>query len=559
MMKRTVLTLLCFSTYVDAFSSTPQATPQADDTAAWAASPAACSTPPFWETNWDAYDMTDAQTPLCQHSSALFEEQLTPWTNMNQEALNLQTFLSKGSSENYVKLEKDLKHDLIEGEGYWYSIGWGAPFFGTNLTYLPNFTSFLEGYKTDGLIILHKGKMVYEKYWNGQTEHTRHLIFSCGKSMAGLMGEMLIELGHLSESALITDIIPEMKRSGFVGATVRDVLDMKVALQFEEYSEERGCNFTAAILNFAQMTKVDESTGKVSMSYDLNKIPPGCQSFFWTMSKGRRNQHALRWEDLASIVGGEPGTMPPYMPGPQNLREFLPTLEPNAAKKHGVWYDWSSNYKSPVTDVLEWVLDRTLKALGSSDLGATHQEYFVKKIWSQLGQDHDATVGIDPTGVAMFSADMSATLPDMARLGQVLLNGGISITSQGTQKQVIPKPVVERLRNPPLKYKEESYQNFWDEGYISQFWNGQANPYFKDYLPKNVSESVKRLYSNPPRSEPPLFFGLQGVWGQFVSIYPELDMVVARHATDAEYGAHHTDNYNAWQIAWMKLNSGVDG
>jgi len=35
--------------------------------------------------------------------------------------------------------------------------------------------------------------------------------------------------------------------------------------------------------------------------------------------------------------------------------------------------------------------------------------------------------------------------------------------------------------------------------------------------------------------------------------------VVARHATDAEYGAHHPDIYNAWQIAWMRLNSGVDG
>jgi len=251
------------------------------------------------------------------------------------------------------------------------------------------------------------------------------------------------------------------------------------------------------------------------------------------------------------------------MPGPQNIREFLTLLQPDATgKQHGEWWSEAENYKSPNTDLLEWVLDITLKALGSSDLGSSHQEYFEKKIWTQVGQDHDAIVGVDGTGVAHFSTTMSATLRDMANFGEVLREGGFS---KGAKKQVINATIVERLRNPPNKYKAQNVgTHACNNGYFSQYWNGiVSNPLLKVYNAEffeKVPENVQRLFDLPvPPSQAPLWFGHSGVWGQLLWVFPELEMVVAKHATDEKYPYHWCDLSNAFEIAWLVLANATIG
>lgn len=41
-----------------------------------------------------------------------------------------------------------------------------------------NIVEAIDYFQTDGMIILHKGNLVYENYWNENTENTRHII--CG-------------------------------------------------------------------------------------------------------------------------------------------------------------------------------------------------------------------------------------------------------------------------------------------------------------------------------------------------------------------------------------------
>ena len=90
---------------------------------------------------------------------------------------------------------------------------------------------------TDGILILHKGRVVYEQYAGCLDEQGKHAAMSMTKSMTGLLAEMLVVEGVLDEQAQVSSIIPELKDSAFGSATVRQVMDMTTALDYsEDYS-----------------------------------------------------------------------------------------------------------------------------------------------------------------------------------------------------------------------------------------------------------------------------------------------------------------------------------
>lgn len=97
-----------------------------------------------------------------------------------------------------------------------------------------DFDTFLRQTFTDSLIVITKGQIVYERYLNGMTADQPHIMFSCTKSFIGLFALMEIEAGLVSEQTPITDILPELKGSGFAGATFGQVMDMTASIKFSE-------------------------------------------------------------------------------------------------------------------------------------------------------------------------------------------------------------------------------------------------------------------------------------------------------------------------------------
>ncbi|RPJ67650.1 class C beta-lactamase-related serine hydrolase [Alteromonas sediminis] len=93
--------------------------------------------------------------------------------------------------------------------------------------------SLAENY-TDGLLILHQGHIVYESYRGCLDAHTKHAAMSMTKSVTGLIAEILIAQGKLDEFAIVKDIVPELTRSAFGDATVRQVMDMTTSLAYSE-------------------------------------------------------------------------------------------------------------------------------------------------------------------------------------------------------------------------------------------------------------------------------------------------------------------------------------
>ena len=91
---------------------------------------------------------------------------------------------------------------------------------------------------TDGMLILHKGEVVYERYFGCLEEDGKHAIMSMTKSITGLLGEILVAEGVLDDTLLVRDVIPEIGDSAFANATVRQVMDMTTGVQYSEnYSD----------------------------------------------------------------------------------------------------------------------------------------------------------------------------------------------------------------------------------------------------------------------------------------------------------------------------------
>ena len=92
----------------------------------------------------------------------------------------------------------------------------------------------LQANYTDAIVVLHRGKIVYERYFGVMNPHQQHVANSVTKSFFGTLGAMLVAEGKLDPNALVSQYIPELKDSAFGDATVRQVLDMTTGIQYSE-------------------------------------------------------------------------------------------------------------------------------------------------------------------------------------------------------------------------------------------------------------------------------------------------------------------------------------
>ncbi len=94
---------------------------------------------------------------------------------------------------------------------------------------------------TDGFLVLRQGRIVTEHYAAALTPLRPHIVFSVSKSITGTLAGLLVERGQLDPSLLVSHYLPETKGSAYGDATVRQVLDMTVAIDFtEDYLDPKG-------------------------------------------------------------------------------------------------------------------------------------------------------------------------------------------------------------------------------------------------------------------------------------------------------------------------------
>jgi CubicO group peptidase (beta-lactamase class C family) len=119
-------------------------------------------------------------------------------------------------------------------------------------------------------------------------------------------------------------------------------------------------------------------------------------------------------------------------------------------------------YRSILTDVLAWVIERAA--------GERLHKLIARELWQPMGAEFDAEITVDAHGNPMADGGISASLRDIARLGQLYLRRG-----QATGRQVVPDWWVDdTLRgagdgaaafaagdNPPGYRPGVHYRNCW--------------------------------------------------------------------------------------------------
>lgn len=120
---------------------------------------------------------------------------------------------------------------------------------------------------------------------------------------------------------------------------------------------------------------------------------------------------------LDQAIGWAPKISPDC---PSTMRDFLLTLRQKSA--HGGPFE----YRSCETDVLGWICE----AVG----GRRMPELMSELLWSRIGAQCDASIGVDTVGTGFFDGGVSACLADMIRFGSLFLRDGVSLTGG----QVLP-------------------------------------------------------------------------------------------------------------------------
>ncbi|MGR9272675.1 serine hydrolase domain-containing protein (plasmid) [Rhizobium leguminosarum] len=87
---------------------------------------------------------------------------------------------------------------------------------------------------TDGIVVLHRGRLIFERYFGALQPHLPHACFSVTKSYAGTLAACLVHEGVLDDGELIPHFLPELRRSAWGSATLRQVMDMQTGLNYTE-------------------------------------------------------------------------------------------------------------------------------------------------------------------------------------------------------------------------------------------------------------------------------------------------------------------------------------
>ncbi len=100
---------------------------------------------------------------------------------------------------------------------------------------------FLTECETDELVVMKNGRVIAD--WSApHSDPSRpHIIFSVSKSLTGLLAGILADEGLLSFEAPLSRYVPEVAGSAYADATVQQLFDMEISVDFvESYLDTSG-------------------------------------------------------------------------------------------------------------------------------------------------------------------------------------------------------------------------------------------------------------------------------------------------------------------------------
>jgi len=227
----------------------------------------------------------------------------------------------------------------------------------------------------DGVLVLHRGRAILERYDGTLTPERTHLLWSVSKTITGLIAASVAADGLIDLDHRVADYVPQLAASGWGPDTLRNVLDMRDGSAWTE-------------------------------DYDAP-------------------DSTVRRQDCADglLTGSDCGGIPVT-----GNYAFLPGVGRNA-ERVGQFV-----YKSGSTDAMAWVLEAAT--------GKRFADLVAQRLWQPMGAERDAGITVDVSGFTLASGGMHATLRDVARVGQLMLNRG-----RVGKQQVIPAAWLDDVFN----------------------------------------------------------------------------------------------------------------
>ncbi|MFT4221304.1 MAG: serine hydrolase [Microbacterium sp.] len=116
-------------------------------------------------------------------------------------------------------------------------------------------------------------------------------------------------------------------------------------------------------------------------------------------------------------------------------------------------------YSSAHTDVLAWLIERVT--------GERYVTALSERLWSKLGADRDATITVDPTGFGFANGGVSCTARDLARVGRLVLDGGIGPGGRAVSQEWIDATFAG---GDPAVMDDHFPGGFENGSYTRQWW-----------------------------------------------------------------------------------------
>ena len=287
---------------------------------------------------------------------------------------------------------------------------------------------YAQNHGSKSLVIQHKGKIVFESYWQETNPDSLFGLHSFTKTMNALLVGHLINDGYIkSIDESVSDYIEEWQDGDKTNITIKHLLHM---------------------------------SGGLKETFDYSPFSDRIQRAYGT-----------------DIVNA-------------NLN-MDPEIDPGTVFSH-------NNYNSQILGIL---IERAS--------GERYSEYFSQKIWSPLGS-RDAFFFVDrPDGMVHTDCCMWASIRDMIRIGEMLMNKGLF-----KNKEILPKGWVEQMITP-----SEPNNN-----YGMQIWLGN------EYEERRAYDARLTMYANyhgEPYVTDDLFF-MDGIGKQRMYMIPSESLVILR-------------------------------
>ncbi len=98
-----------------------------------------------------------------------------------------------------------------------------------------NLAEALDYFKSDGLIVLQNGDLIYENYWQGNSQNQPHISWSVAKSFLSALIGIAYHDGLIEDlNDPITKYLEDFQATGYANIPVKDILQMSSGIIFNE-------------------------------------------------------------------------------------------------------------------------------------------------------------------------------------------------------------------------------------------------------------------------------------------------------------------------------------